>query len=619
MADKKVRRMYEVMKNIRLQSHEFGVFCNCKRLKCMEKVSENSRRDILNHFNGLGSHNEQNSYLCSLISLANVQRRRPRAPECFAKYHDSSYMYRVRIKKDNNFDEVQVCAKFFLAVHGISKSKLEYLQRSLKNSGVAPKDKRGGKNYKRLTTDILDCVKSHIASFKTRQSHYSLKDNKNRSYLPEDLNIKKMYRMFLEINPTKRISYQTYREVFKKKFNIGFGYPRTDTCSQCDQFNVLMKAAEKINDNLQEVKKLKREKELHLRKAQAFYDKKRNARKKARKEKEFECIAMDYQKNISLPNITTNDVYYKRQLSMFSFNIHVLSNAQSFFYTYPEYIAKKGANEVCSFLFDFCMNHLPREVEKLHIFCDGAGGQNKNYAFIRFTHYLVNVVRRFKSIEVTYPIRGHSYLECDKNMGLINTKARMETPSDWEQNIITARVKPMPFNVISVSQTHVKQWTDFFSDKYTKKCPFPVQKMREFRVTRDHPRMISHRDTYNGSYLQLPIISANQCKSLLPNDSTDNSHFEFKLPQPSYNSLIPIDRDKYIDLIFLSKFCESEEAKKLFADIPHIDKLKNKKNLVVQEPGASKRQTTSSEMATRKTLQGVGKREKSFLLLERSC
>lgn len=59
---------------------------------------------------------------------------------------------------------------------------------------------------------------------------------------------------------------------------------------------------------------------LHKRKAQTFYDRKKNARIKSKTDVEFQTIAMDYQKNMSLPNITTNDVYYKRQLSIYSFN-----------------------------------------------------------------------------------------------------------------------------------------------------------------------------------------------------------------------------------------------------------------------------------------------------------
>jgi hypothetical protein len=50
---------------------------------------------------------------------------------------------------------------------------------------------------------------------------------------------------------------------------------------------------------------------------------------------------MDFQKNVPLPNIATNNVYYKRHLSMYSFNIHILSTGRSAFYTYPETLAKK--------------------------------------------------------------------------------------------------------------------------------------------------------------------------------------------------------------------------------------------------------------------------------------
>jgi len=96
---------------------------------------------------------------------------------------------------------------------------------------------------------------------------------------------------------------------------------------------------------------------------------------------------MDYQKTIPLPNVPTNDVYYCRQLSMFSFNIHVLSSGMSYFFAYPEHYAKKGLDEVCSFLFYFVMNNLDSNIRHLQIFCDSAGGQNKNFTVFRFIHY----------------------------------------------------------------------------------------------------------------------------------------------------------------------------------------------------------------------------------------
>ncbi|KAK9700407.1 hypothetical protein QE152_g30928, partial [Popillia japonica] len=66
-----------------------------------------------------------------------------RNPEEEAAYHDSTYSYRVRIKRDNKVVEIPVCYKAFLSIHGVTKGKVEYLQKSLKETGLAPKDKRG--------------------------------------------------------------------------------------------------------------------------------------------------------------------------------------------------------------------------------------------------------------------------------------------------------------------------------------------------------------------------------------------------------------------------------------------------------------------------------------------
>lgn len=51
--------------------------------------------------------------------------------------------------------------------------------------------------------------------------------------------------MFKEQNPWVKDSlYETYRQIFKNNFNIGFGYLRTDTCSTCDEFTVQKKNLE---------------------------------------------------------------------------------------------------------------------------------------------------------------------------------------------------------------------------------------------------------------------------------------------------------------------------------------------------------------------------------------
>ena len=114
---------------------------------------------------------------------------------------------------------------------------------------------------------------------------------------------------------------------------------------------------------------------------------------------------------LPVPNLTTSDVYYRRQLSFYNFNIHTLSNGDSNFYTYSEVHGKKGSDDVSSILFDFIMNHLPPQILELTIFCNSCCGQNKNFTVFRMLHFVVHTVKRLKEIKVMFPIRGHSYLD----------------------------------------------------------------------------------------------------------------------------------------------------------------------------------------------------------------
>ncbi|CAG4955320.1 unnamed protein product [Parnassius apollo] len=426
---KKTGRLREVMKKLRVSTHEPGDDCRCKRLKCFDRISSEQSAKFLKDFNSMNYTDEQNIYLCGLMNVYSIKRRRSRkTEEMDANFHQTHFTYKVRVIENDETKEEPVCYKAFLSIFGIIKGKLEHLQKSLKMSGTAPSDKRGksGSN-KRLDNNIKDLICNHIKSFKGRQSHYSLNDTK-KEYVPEDLNIKKMYKLYLDAYESQNhVCYETCRTIFNTEFNISFGYPRTDTCSACDEFKIKAKAL-RAEGNIVELIRFTILNNLHKKKAQTFYDRKKNARIKSKSDVEFQAIAMDYQKNVSLPNISTSDVYYKRQLSMYSFNIHALGDASSYFYTYPETCGCKGSDEVVSFLFQYLTNHLDSRVKHLEIFCDSAGGQNKNYTVIRFIHFVVHKMKLLDSIKITYPIREHSYLECDKNIGLINLKAHIEVP-----------------------------------------------------------------------------------------------------------------------------------------------------------------------------------------------
>jgi len=57
-------------------------------------------------------------------------------------------------------------------------------------------------------------------------------------------------------------------------------------------------------------------------------------------------------------------VYYKRQLTCISFDIHNLAPNDATFYVYDETVVKKGADDVCSILSHF-VEALPLSVALL--------------------------------------------------------------------------------------------------------------------------------------------------------------------------------------------------------------------------------------------------------------
>lgn len=560
-------RLCDATKHLRNHSYETGPSCKCKRFHCFEVINKSQRDKIIHNFNNMKDRNAQNSYLCGLITLTDIQRRRPRKQESIANLRDHSYKYKVRIKEGESVKELQVCQSAFINLHGITNRRVITLKKYISIDGYSGHDQRGMHKNRphKIKQETYERIKQHIQSFKGRKSHYSMNKSK-KTYLPEDLNIRKMWQLYNTKNNDAKISYDTYRKVFVNDFNISFGYPRSDTCSFCDSQKVKSDYLQKqlaqpsLSANQQNLKKqlrdIETEVKVHKSKANCFYDRKRKAKKRARKEENFEAITMDYSKNLPTPNITTNDVYFKRQLTFISFNVHVLSNNKSVFYTYPQTVAKKGSDEVSSLLYHFCFNYLPPTIRHLEIFCDSCSGQNKNYTIIRLLHFLVHKKKRFDSIKMTFPVRGHSYMECDKDFGLVNQKATVEIPDHWAREFENARTKPCPFDVVKCTQNMFFAWTKYLSTSYRKVSPVATRPIKEIFIKSNHPMLIESRDSYNGAKTSYVIVPKNK-----------KLQWYQDMPDPLYNQAIAIPIKKYNELQDLKQFV-AQEHQDYYTNLP---------------------------------------------------
>ena len=163
-----------------------------------------------------------------------------------------------------------------------------------------------------------------------------------------------------------------------------FGRPQIDVCSKCEELT-----QKQSNRSLNENAKLSAKAELlvHKRKAQKFYKKINAIEQLCENRSDVLGICIDYMQNVPLPDIPVQEIFYYRQLWMYSFCIHNLRTKEATFYCYHEGHGKKGANEVCSFLNDYFENFVSPEIKEVHLFSDGCPGQNKNNTVIRWVHF----------------------------------------------------------------------------------------------------------------------------------------------------------------------------------------------------------------------------------------
>lgn len=229
------------------------------------------------------------------------------------------------------------------------------------------------------TEHILHKVQTHIKSFPSRSSHYSRHDNNNIRYLPSELSVSKMYKLYLELyEPTVYaqfqrgekgkhvVKYKYYNKYFNNNFNLAIGYSRSDTCQSCDKYKVIIDAEK----NLEVKHQLELEKEIHIRKAEVIYSDMKTCRIEAKEHNEVELITFDYQQNMPLPHVPCGDVFYKRQLWSYNFCIYSGKTGQSFHFMYDETIAKKSQNEVTSFLHYYFKHLLKPDIKTIYIFTD---------------------------------------------------------------------------------------------------------------------------------------------------------------------------------------------------------------------------------------------------------
>lgn len=445
--------------------------------------------------------------------------------------------------------EFAVCKAGFCALHGINKSRVERLAQHKRNNITPPADRRGKHTSRpnKLPVDTVGKVIQHIKSFPVRSSHYSRQSTKKK-YLNPDLNVNKMYHLYLEkhepeaflalknktasIKPS--VSYEFYLRTFNTNFNYSFGYPRSDTCEVCDTLKLKLE-----NETDQDkVRALEAEKLLHLRKAQHFYDVLKDVTQEAKNDPTIEGLCFDYQQNLPVPVLTTGELFYLRQVWVYNIGFYSCKTGCSKMYMFDETTGRKGSNETVSLLKHYIDNYITEEVKTLHLFSDNCAGQNKNILMVQF---LSSLCASGKFIKIHhFPERGHSFMPCDRAFAQIEkVKRRKEyvyVPEQW-YDIVSSASKN--FSVVRVQQ---EMLLDF------KRTLQPFFK-RVIRNTTDSFRISRYRKfIYEGRELS---VSPEQNSLFFSKFCLFKSvHIQPNINATRlYDSALPLDSKKYDDVM----------------------------------------------------------------------
>lgn len=339
-------------------------------------------------------------------------------------------------------------------------------------SGMCSDDKRlTNCSHITISDETRKYVEQHIKSFPAYRSHYC-RESSSRMYLSSDLNVKKMYDMYLskcETDNLHPVHYNTFRLIFRT-FNLSFKKPQKDSCNDCDKYKINIKAAQ--DDDAREA--ITRARDQHQKTSKFVYQMKREDVCNAKRNSTICTASFDLQKCLATPHLRCGSAYYKRQLYTYNltvfYTLHDGHHVKCFMW--DETVARRGAQEIGSCIMYFVQDLLVSypHIRLINFYSDRCSGQNHNMAICTMFSYITECLfRNGLNIVIRhhFMVSGHSHMEVDSVHAAIEKAKKIasidiETPRDWA--VFIAQVnRNKPFEVVELDQTRFYALKDLSS------------------------------------------------------------------------------------------------------------------------------------------------------------
>ncbi|KAE9235276.1 hypothetical protein PF002_g11589 [Phytophthora fragariae] len=205
-------------------------------------------------------------------------------------------------------------------------------------------------------------------------------------------------------------------------------------------------------------------------------------------------IVMDFSQNLTLPSVsaTPSQWYFLSLVNVYLFGIYYANKNIQYNYVYEESVAGKGTDEVNSMLFHFIQKIVVANGhQKLTIYADNCGGQNKNNFVVKMLLGLAQM-EELETIDLKFFIKGHTKNAVDRGFGHIRKKFAREDVWTIDQllEVMNAASSsalvhvPKENSVMKVFRTAVQEaYKDMKS----------VQSYQIFGMATDNPGVVSCR------------------------------------------------------------------------------------------------------------------------------
>ena len=145
-------------------------------------------------------------------------------------------------------------------------------------------------------------------------------------------------------------------------------------------------------------------------------------------------ISFNLQQTLPSPSLSTNVVFYKRQLWTYNLGIHDGKSGQACMHMWHEAVASRGSDEVGSCILKYLRSvDMSPTTINLITYSNSCGGQNRNiYLVCLWVHI---VACSITTVDQKFMLPGQSYLPNDRDFANIELakkrKQLIYIPDDW--------------------------------------------------------------------------------------------------------------------------------------------------------------------------------------------